>query len=360
MASGILKNDFLFVTGEAPWHKTNYAQVEEAPTAAEAMCLAQLTWGVDKVPLFYAWENALGTVEGGFERIQGRYGILRDDLTGADAFLGVVGERYTPIQNVECFAFLDAVAGAGTEVVTYETAGSLWGGKRVWMLARVPRDIRVAGTDDISKVYILLTSAHDGSAGVTAAVTPVRVVCNNTLTAALAGAQRTWNVLHTSGAQHRIEDAQNALGLTLAYADEFEAAANALASRPLLAAEMEKLTAHLFPENAEDGELSGRAKKARLSVAWAFDELESCNLPGIRGSRWAGWQAVTAWADHAQGTNVQDPSGTLTDSQKDLRRAENKVMSVWEGTSAYLKSKAFKLLCETTMPEPEPVKVKVA
>ena len=95
----------------------------------------------------------------------------------------------------------------------------------------------------------------------------------------------------------------------------------------------------------EEGNHSARAAKSRAAIEWAFDQLDCCNLPGIKGTRWAAYNAVTAWADHAQGTQVRSQEGAvMTAAQKDERRAENRLTSIWNGSSAYLKNLAFQLL----------------
>ena len=104
--------------------------------------------------------------------------------------MGVVSDRYRIVQNEEAFQFTDDLLGEG---VTYETAGSLQGGKKVWMLAKLPEKYIIAG-DEVTP-YLVFFHSHDGSSGVKVAMTPVRVVCQNTLNLALGTAKRIWTVL---------------------------------------------------------------------------------------------------------------------------------------------------------------------
>ena len=133
----------------------------------------------------------------------------------------MVTDRYKVIQNEEAFAFTDALLGEG---VRYETAGSLQEGRRVWLLARLPREYIIAG-ERISP-YMVFSNTHDGSGAVKTALTPIRVVCNNTLNLALRTAKRSWSMIHTGDISGKIEEAKNTLlladGYMTALGQEFE------------------------------------------------------------------------------------------------------------------------------------------
>lgn len=146
------------------------------------------------------------------ELIQGYKANVRDSDR---KILGVVTDRYKVIQNEEAFAFTDALLGEG---VRYETAGSLQEGRRVWLLARLPREYIIAG-ERISP-YMVFSNTHDGSGAVKTALTPIRVVCNNTLNLALRTAKRSWSMIHTGDISGKIEEAKN----TLFLADEYMSA----------------------------------------------------------------------------------------------------------------------------------------
>ena len=135
--------------------------------------------------------------------------------------MGVVTDRYKVIQNSEAFAFTDELLGSG---VRYETAGSLADGKKVWLLARLPREYIIGG-ERISP-YLVFSNTHDGSGAVRVAVTPVRVVCNNTLNLALDTAKRSWSMIHTGDIKGKIQEAKDTLFMAESYMDclgaEFE------------------------------------------------------------------------------------------------------------------------------------------
>ena len=188
----------MFYTREKPWHGLG-TMVAEAPNSKDALRLAGLNWKVLQEPVYT--ENE--------ELIQGYKANVRDTDRKV---LGVVTDRYKVIQNEEAFAFTDTLLGEG---VRYETAGSLQEGRRVWMLARLPREFIIGG-ERISP-YMVFSNTHDGSRAVKTALTPIRVVCNNTLNLALRTAKRSWSMIHTGDISGKIEEAKN----TLLLADEY-------------------------------------------------------------------------------------------------------------------------------------------
>lgn len=188
----------MFYTREKSWHGLG-TMVAEAPNSKDALRLAGLNWKVLQEPVYT--ENE--------ELIQGYKANVRDTDRKV---LGVVTDRYKVIQNEEAFAFTDTLLGEG---VRYETAGSLQEGRRVWMLARLPREFIIGG-ERISP-YMVFSNTHDGSGAVKTALTPIRVVCNNTLNLALRTAKRSWSMIHTGDISGKIEEAKN----TLFLADEY-------------------------------------------------------------------------------------------------------------------------------------------
>lgn len=196
----------MFSTREKPWHGLGTI-VEEAPTSAEALRLAGLDWKVNQSAIF----TSAGKVEG-----------YRANVRSTDqAVLGVVTDRYKVIQNTDAFAFTDELLGEG---VKYETAGSLQGGRKVWLLARMPREYIISG-ERISP-YLVFSNTHDGSGAVRVAITPVRVVCNNTLNLALESASRSFSMIHTGDIKGKVLEAKQTLFMADIYMEnlgqEFE------------------------------------------------------------------------------------------------------------------------------------------
>lgn len=188
----------MFSYREMPWHRMGII-VEEAPSSEEAIRLAGLNWEVQQQPIYLAD----GT------EIKGNYANVRSSDGKA---LGIVGDRYKIVQNTDAFAFTDALLGEG---VRYETAGSLKDGKIIWLLARMPESIEILG--DKVDPYMVFTNTHDGSGAVRVCMTPVRVVCNNTLNAAMRGARRVWSARHTGSITNKLDDARETLQFATQY-----------------------------------------------------------------------------------------------------------------------------------------------
>jgi phage/plasmid-like protein (TIGR03299 family) len=255
---------------QVPWHGVGTI-VEEQLTAADALREAGLDWSVTKVPVF----TQIGTE---YVEVPGKYATVREDSGDA---LGIVGEPYTVIQNEEAFAFADGLVDSGD--AKYETAGSLRGGRQVWMMMAMPEGVTVAGDEEI-ELYLALTNSHDGSSAVRAMATPVRIVCKNTLNFALQRAQRTWSVRHVGGLQGRLDEARRALDLTFEYIEEFKDVANGLASEKFSDMEFEQLVAQLTESETE-----------REGLIEAY--RTSDNIDNVRHTKWGAVNAIGEYAD---------------------------------------------------------------
>lgn len=191
----------MFSTRVKPWHGLGTI-VMEAPTSETALELAGLDWNVVQREV-YTDDNI---------HVPGYKVNVRDS---DDTPLGIVTDKYKIVQNREAFKFTDDLLGEG---VRYETAGALQDGRRVWILAKMPENYIIAG--DKIEPYFLITNSHDGSSGIKACMTPIRVVCNNTLNLALNQAKRIWTTRHTENIRARMNEAQE----TLFMADSYMAA----------------------------------------------------------------------------------------------------------------------------------------
>ena len=188
----------MFYVRETPWHGLGI-RVEEALTSEDALVAAGLNWRVNQKPIFTSDGRAIPNYKAN----------VRDRDSKV---LGVVTDRYKVVQNDEAFAFTDALLGEG---VKYETAGSLQEGRRVWMLAKLPEKYIIGG--ETIEPFLVFSNSHDGSAAIKVSMTPIRVVCQNTLNLALADARRTWSAKHTGSIQTRMHEARETLGLAHLY-----------------------------------------------------------------------------------------------------------------------------------------------
>lgn len=182
----------MFYTRTAPWHGLG-TRVITAPDSKTALEVAGLNWNVRQRSLFTDQEQEIEGYKANVRESDGKV-------------LGVVTDRYKIVQNQEAFAFTDELLGEG---VRYETAGSLQEGKRIWLLAKLPNEYIITG-ERISP-FLVLTNSHDGSGAIRAAMTPIRVVCQNTLNLALREAKRSWSANHTGNIKGKLDEAKETL-----------------------------------------------------------------------------------------------------------------------------------------------------
>ncbi len=191
----------MFSVREKPWHGLGKL-IADAPNSEEAIRLAGLDWNV--------YQQDLVTMNG--LEVPGFKANIRDS---DDSVLGIVTDRYKVVQNHEAFKFTDELLGKG---VRYETAGSLQDGKRTWILAKLPNEYIIL-EDQISP-YLVFFNSHDGSGSIRCAVTPIRVVCQNTLNLALSTAKRSWSAVHTQNISDKMQEAVETLFLAEKYMAE--------------------------------------------------------------------------------------------------------------------------------------------
>jgi phage/plasmid-like protein (TIGR03299 family) len=225
--------------------------------------------------------------------------VLRTNpFNGGTDVLATVGKRYMPVQNEELFAFADNIHDADPNC-RWESAGSLKKGKVVFGTVEIPRTMVLdpEGANDETKLYLIVWTSHDGSVAVQAAITPVRVVCQNTLNLALAHAKQSFKIRHTQSVEGRIQVARETLGLALGYFDEFEIEAQGLFNQAITDAEFSKLINTLYPKPEKDSK--GALKKWENKVV-LLDELyhNSPTNANIKGTKWGAFNALTERLDY--------------------------------------------------------------
>lgn len=270
----------MFYVRETPWHGLG-TRVLEAPSSKEALGLAGLDWKVIQEPI-YTGEN---------EVIPGYKANIRDSDRKT---LGVVTDRYKVIQNEEAFAFTDELLGEG---VRYETAGSLQEGKRIWLLAHMPHEYIIAG-ERISP-YLVFTNTHDGSGAVRVAVTPIRVVCNNTLNLALDTAKRSWSMIHTGDIQGKLAEARETLFMAQEYMDHLGAEFEALRAKELSDRQVLEFIDLLLPKE-EDFTPQQNKNVQRLRDDMKLRYFGAPDLKNLGRNAYRFINAVSDFATHAE------------------------------------------------------------
>lgn len=348
----------MFYTGTTPWHGLGQ-HVAEAPDSAAAMRLARLDWDVQLCPL---------TTQFNFDTLDAPgFALVRTDV---GKVLSVVGQRYQPVQNREAFAFLDAAV-AGNET-RYETAGALDDGRRVWLLARMPKSDFTVGKDDRTEAYALMATSHDGSSAVRVLPTSVRVVCQNTLGLALRGSRTGLSIRHTGEVKDKLDAAQQVLGTVARRMEQAKDEAQRLAAArvddktaveywqtllPTDAYRIAGIERHAKPapltldavvaatakSDAVVLELLSAAESRRLETAEREAERNREALGAIlgnyvmhgqaetRGTAWAAYNAVSEWTDHQRQYRGRDQRARL----------ESRMDSVLFGQCAQLKQQAY-------------------
>lgn len=281
MAHCIETNDSLFSVRQKPWHyeltKDRCKIIQEAPNSKEALVAAGLDWTVEQTPVF---------MDDGTEIKNYKANVRSDDKT----VLGIVTDRYKIVNNVDAFSFTDALVGETEDgVVRYETAGSLNGGKRVWLLAKMPTKKVL---DDEVEPYMVFSNSHDGTGAIKICMSPVRVVCANTLNLALNTAQRSWSTKHIGNMEDKLEEARHCLGMASIYMDALNNEADRLANIKLDYEQINEILDQMFPVTEKDSD------RKRANVQKVKDNYSICYfMPDIEKFRGTAWAGVNAMAD---------------------------------------------------------------
>ena len=287
------------------WHRLGIT-LPDTFTAEQAMEEGYLGgWNLRKEPI----QTETGII------IHGKNGVVRDNpFTGVAEALGVVGDSYTLVQNEEHAEFLNALVDESG--AHFETAGSIDGGRKVFITMKMPQHLTVGGSDLVEH-HIAAINSHDGSMAFTLLVTPVRIVCQNTLNVALSQNKSIHRIRHTKGATKAVAQARESLNLVFKYIDGFQEEADRLINTSLTEAEFVSIIEREFgaPENAAPGTVS-RASNRMDQMVELF--VEANTQEGIRDTAWAGFNALTEWFDHFSPTRGGDP---------DQLRAVNAVLS---------------------------------
>ena len=271
----------MFSVREKPWHWLGTI-VAEAPDSSAALELAGLDWTVI--------QKDIATADGG-KVIPGFKANVRES---DEKVLGIVTDRYKVVQNTEAFAFTDALLGEG---VRYETAGSLQGGRRIWLLAKLPQQYIING-DEITP-YLVFMNSHDGSGSIKVAMTPIRVVCSNTLNLALSKAKRCWSCNHIGNVEWKMDEARATLLYAGQYMTELGKDFARLNQIRLTDAKVMEYIRMLLPE-ADDASDQQKRNISKLREDLQSRYFEAPDLQGMTKSAYRFINAVSDFATHSK------------------------------------------------------------
>jgi phage/plasmid-like protein (TIGR03299 family) len=307
------------------WHRLGKVYKDQLGlTAQQVMEDAKLGgWNVRKIGSL----AVLDPITGQFVTSDDDFMILRTNpVTGNAERLGMAGNWWAPIQNEQHCDFLNALLDGGAG---FDTAMSLLGGKTVVITMKLPESVKIAGVDQID-LYVAVVNHHGGHGSFTVIISPIRVVCRNTLAAALANFVRMIKIRHTMNATASIEKAREVLGLSYDYLGEFHAEAERMIQQTLTAGGFEKVVAEVFP-------LGGKTKMAATMFSNRTAELmtlfnDAERQANCQGTNWAGFQAIVEYADfRLPFRGADDPAAA---------RAQRSLL----GEVDDIKEKAFRLL----------------
>jgi len=308
----------MFVARKLAWHGLG-TFVPEAVQSDEALMLSGLDWTVGLEPAFAEDGTKVPSTQ-----------LTRRSSDGR--ILGVVGDRYTVFDNHELFDFGDSLAEYGAR---YESAGSLQEGKKVFATMVIEKPLVIEGDAHIP--YLIMASSHDGSMATRALLSPVRVVCMNTLRLALAQSHRTFTIRHTASAPAAIEEARRTLGLTFQYYDEFEEEVRVLMAQPVTDKKFDELVEAVWPIDLENLKGNSRVEKKRDTVKSIL--LRDPTVSPWRGTAWGALNAFNTYDQWHSPVRKTDKS-----SQKDsVLRMERQADAVLKDASG-LTEKVAKLL----------------
>ena len=324
-----------FSVNEKAWHGLGQI-VTDYPTSAEALEHAGLNYEVEKRRLLTPstipddTESALSP----FIDVPDHYATVRTD---SQQVLGVVGKDYQVVQNQDAFSFFDAIVGG--DGIQYETAGALGKGEKVFITAKLPNYIKV-GKADLIEQYLFLTTSHDGYGSITAAFTPIRIVCNNTLNAALRSSSNTVKIRHTANAKERLEQAHLIMGISDKLGCELEEIFNNWSTTKITDAKLKDLIQLAMVPNKEVFDKIQSGNEDETSTAFknicnsAFEYAmtsPSQQFDTTKGTLFGAYNAITGYFQNV----------------KYYKNGEAKLKSVLYGGTAQTKAqKAFQLCKE--------------
>ena len=270
----------MFYVRVAPWHGLG-VRVETALNSEEALKQSGLDWSVIQRPIMTSTYDPISGYKANIRDIDNRV-------------LGVVTDRYKIVQNHEAFRFTDSLLGEG---VRYETAGSLSDGKKIWLLAKLPDKFIIEG-EQIDP-YICFSNSHDGTGAIRVAMTPIRVVCQNTLNLALSTAKRVWSTIHVGDLAGKLDEAHCTLSLAYDYMSKLGAEFHRLNKTKLADAKVMEYIEMLLPMDDNPSDIhKNNINRIRDDLITRYFEAPDLKHVGKTAYRFV--CAVSDFATHAR------------------------------------------------------------
>lgn len=331
---------------DEPWHKLGQ-RVDGAIDTKTALEKARLAdWNIRLQPKKVQVEDEFGNPFVMEE--ESRFTVVRTHPdpaeNGRPDVLGEVGSRYKVVQNEDAFSFVDYMVGESAEPISWETAGSIRGGRVVFGMIRMPKDIVLKtspeGDTDITHEYLLITTSHDGSWQVTVKNTPLRVVCKNTLHVALAGMGQEYRIRHTQSVDSKIGEAREALRLSYLAIDKFQAKAEKMLEAAITDLEFTRLVERIYEHPKHEAERKGKSPSAAAITRWdnKRDQLFSLYKAdeATAGTAWGAYNALIERLDWARTPREGDRTSLYEAQMGFATQTQSEKDDIWEATHELL------------------------
>tara|TARA_B100000674_G_C37973442_1_gene978090 strand:- start:4429 stop:5391 length:963 start_codon:yes stop_codon:yes gene_type:complete len=312
----------MFSALETPWHKLGKV-TDGVLTANDALVQAELDWEVYLEEMFYNFKQDGEYVSTGL--VPDKFAVVRDI---DNSCLGVVGKKYTPIQNRDAFTFMDNIVDSGE--AKYETAGSLYNGKHIWILMNINNVEGIKQVDGDNIVpYLLLTNSHDGSSALKVITTPVRVVCSNTLRLALGNVRQGFSVRHTSGISNKVDYARNALGFVVEYYSNFQQEVEKMINTQISDDKFMEIVAQVFPKPSDE-----EMEKPRIASNYKHKiaNIESNYVGELHsGTAWGVLNAFNSyelWQKKVRGNALERQAKNFMSDNQDITGKVKRLLTV--------------------------------
>ena len=274
------------------WHQLGQI-TEDCMTAEEIMSKAWLGgWEVRKITLQGMEVNDKGVTK--VDCPDKWMTVRTNPQTGVTEYLGIVGDDYATVQNEQVAEMLNLLVDESG--AHFETAGSMRKGKSVFVTMKLPTAMKIAGVDRMD-LYLAATTSHDGTASLRVDATPVRIVCANTQRMAYERSQGSYTFRHTSNVHAQLGQAREALGLMFKHFGDWQTEADKMLNETLTMGEFEKVVAQVWPVEVDASDVAKNNAKQR-SATLRFLIRDADTQKAIKGTRWAGYQAITEYVDH--------------------------------------------------------------